>query len=50
VLIVMPIGYALIGLRFSQILWNLATGKTDSLHLADEAADAMKLRQQESGQ
>ena len=50
VLIVMPIGYALIGLRFSQILWNLATCKTDSLHLADEAADAMKLRQQESGQ
>ena len=30
-----------------QIFYNLATGKTDSLHLADEAADAMKLKQQE---
>ncbi|MCY1314226.1 C4-dicarboxylate TRAP transporter small permease protein DctQ [compost metagenome] len=44
VLIVMPIGYALVALRFLQILWNLVTGKTDSLHLADEAADALKLK------
>ena len=40
----MPIGYALMGFRFLQILFNLITGKTDSLHLADEAADAMKLK------
>lgn len=44
VLIIMPIGYALMGFRFLQILINLITGKTDSLHLADEAADAMKLK------
>ena len=44
VLIVMPIGYALMGFRFLQILFNLITGKTESLHLADEAADAMKLK------
>ena len=50
VLLIMPIGYALVGLRFFQILYNLATGKTDSLHLADEAADAMKLQQQETEQ
>jgi C4-dicarboxylate transporter DctQ subunit len=50
VLIIMPIGYALVGLRFFQIFYNLATGKTDSLHLADEAADAMKLKQQETEQ
>jgi C4-dicarboxylate transporter DctQ subunit len=43
-LIIMPIGYALMGFRFLQILLNLVTGKTDSLHLADEAADAMKLK------
>ena len=43
-LIIMPIGYALMGFRFLQILFNLITGKTDSLHLADEAADAMKLK------
>lgn len=46
-LIVMPIGYALMGFRFLQILFNLATGRTESLHLADEAADAMKLKAQE---
>jgi C4-dicarboxylate transporter, DctQ subunit len=43
VLIIMPIGYAMVAFRFLQILWNLITGKTSSLHLADEVADAMKL-------
>ena len=43
VLIIMPIGYAMVAFRFLQILWNLVTGKATSLHLADEAADAMKL-------
>lgn len=47
-LIVMPIGYVLVGFRFLQIFYNLVTGKTDSLHLADEAADAMKLKAEES--
>ena len=46
-LIVMPIGYALMGLRFLQILFNLVTGRAESLNLADEAADAMKLNAQE---
>jgi C4-dicarboxylate transporter DctQ subunit len=50
VLIVMPIGYALVGFRFLQILYSLATGQINSLHLADEAADAMKLKAQESEQ
>jgi C4-dicarboxylate transporter DctQ subunit len=50
VLIVMPIGYALVAFRFLQILWNLITGKTESLHLADEAADAMKLKAHEETQ
>lgn len=48
VLSIMPIGYTLAGFRFLQILFNLITGKTDSLHLADEAADAMKLKQHEA--
>ena len=43
VLIVMPIGYVMVGFRFLQILWYLITGKSTSLHLADEVADAMKL-------
>jgi C4-dicarboxylate transporter, DctQ subunit len=47
VLIVMPIGYVMVGFRFLQILWNLVSGKTTSLHLADEAADALKLKAKE---
>jgi C4-dicarboxylate transporter, DctQ subunit len=47
VLVVMPIGYAMVGFRFLQILWNLVSGKTTSLHLADEAADALKLKAKE---
>jgi C4-dicarboxylate transporter, DctQ subunit len=47
VLVVMPIGYAMVGFRFLQILWNLISGKTTSLHLADEAADALKLKAKE---
>ena len=46
-LIIMPIGYALMGFRFLQILFNLCMGRADSLHLADEAADAMKLKVEE---
>lgn len=44
---ILPLGYALLALRFAQVLWALITGKSESLHLADEAADAMKLRSQE---
>lgn len=42
VLAVMPLGLALTGWRFLQILTGLLTGKMDSLHLADEAAEALK--------
>lgn len=48
VLAVMPLGYVLTGWRFLQILSGLITGKTDSLHLADEAAEAMKLKSEEA--
>jgi len=46
-LAVMPLGYLLTGWRFIQILIGLVTGKTDSLHLADEAAEALKLKAEE---
>ncbi len=49
VLLVMPVGYVLVGLRFLQILYSLATGKSMSLHLADEAADALKMKAEEGG-
>ena len=48
VLIIMPIGFLLTGWRFMQILVGLITGKTDSLHLADEAAEAMRLKSEEA--
>lgn len=44
---ILPLGYALMAFRFLQVLWQLVTGKSDSLHLADEAADAMKLKAEE---
>lgn len=48
VLSVMPLGYALVGFRFLQIFYQLFTGQSTSLHLADEAAEAMKLKAQET--
>ena len=50
ILIVMPIGYALVGFRFLQILWKLFSGKSTSLHLADEVAEAMKLKSSEDAE
>lgn len=47
VLIIMPLGFLLTGWRFLQILVGLITGKTDSLRLADEAAEAMRLKSDE---
>ena len=48
VLAVMPVGFLLTGWRFMQILIGLLTGKTDSLRLADEAAEAMRLKSEEA--
>lgn len=48
VLAVMPLGYALTGWRFVQILIGLLTGTRASFDLADEAAEALKLKSEES--
>ncbi|WP_298831671.1 TRAP transporter small permease [uncultured Piscinibacter sp.] len=45
---ILPFGYLLLTFRFLQVLWQLVSGKSDSLHLADEAAEALKLKSQES--
>jgi C4-dicarboxylate transporter DctQ subunit len=45
---ILPLGYALMTFRFLQVLWQLVTGKSDSLHLADEVAEAMKLKAEEN--
>ena len=47
VLAVMPLGMALTGFRFLQILYDLVTGRAESFKLADEAAEAMGLKAEE---
>jgi len=47
VLAVMPLGLALTGWRFLQILTGLLSGRMDSLHLADEAAEALRHQNEE---
>ena len=44
--VILPIGFALLALRFGQVLYRLATGKEAHL-LGDEAKDALKLKQTE---
>lgn len=41
---ILPIGYALLSLRFIQVLWALITGRSDRLHLGNEAVDALRLK------
>lgn len=45
---ILPFGFSLLALRFAQVLWALVTGRSDSLHLGDEVADALKLKSEES--
>jgi C4-dicarboxylate transporter DctQ subunit len=47
--IILPLGFALLALRFAQLLYRLIAGKEAHL-LGDEAADALKLRQDEAGE
>ncbi len=44
---IMPLGYALLAFRLLQVLWQLVSGKSTSLSLADEVAEAMKLKAEE---
>lgn len=41
---ILPLGFALLALRFGQVLWALITGRSDSLHLGNEAEDALRLK------
>jgi len=44
--LVIPLGFALLALRFAQLLWRLVTGQEAHM-LMDEAKDALKLREDE---
>lgn len=46
--LVLPIGFGLLILRFAQLFFRIVTGKESGMHLADEAADALKLRQDDN--
>lgn len=45
--LIMPLGFALIGIRFIEILVRILRGKQVGLGLADESEDALKLAQGE---
>ncbi len=47
--LVLPIGFALLALRFTQVFFTLARGEKTTL-LGDEAEDALKLRQDPMGE
>lgn len=44
---ILPVGYVLLALRFLPVLFNLVTGRSDRLHLADEVEEALKLQAME---
>jgi len=44
--LVLPIGFGILILRYSALLYRIVTGKEAGLHLADEAADALKLKEE----
>ena len=41
--LVLPIGFTMLGLRFIEIFYRIITGREKGLHLADEAAEALKM-------
>lgn len=44
---VLPLGFFLLVLSFLPVLYDLVTGKSDRLHLADEVEEALKLKAME---
>ncbi len=46
---ILIIGFALLALRFVQLLWQIATGKADGFKLADEAEESMHLAEETQG-
>ena len=46
--LVIQLGFALLAFRFAQLLWRLATGQEVHM-LVDEAKDALKLKEDETG-
>jgi C4-dicarboxylate transporter DctQ subunit len=47
--VILPLGFALLALRFLQVLYRLATGGEAHL-LGDEAKEALKLKEEDAGE
>jgi C4-dicarboxylate transporter DctQ subunit len=47
--VVLLVGYGLLVIRFVEVFYRIVTGR-DTFHLADEAAEALKLRQEEKSE
>jgi len=47
--LVLPVGFAMLLLRFGEVLWRIATGRSSSL-LGNEAEDALRLRADADGE
>ncbi|MOA66202.1 hypothetical protein D3C78_1928740 [compost metagenome] len=45
--LIVPVGFALVFIRFAEIFVRILTHRQTGLGLADEAADALKLADQE---
>jgi C4-dicarboxylate transporter DctQ subunit len=41
---ILIVSFALLAWRFAQVLYRIATGRDTSLHLSDEAAEALRLK------
>ncbi len=46
--LVLPFGALVLGIRFAEQFYRIVAGKERGLHLADEAAEALKLKQEET--
>jgi C4-dicarboxylate transporter DctQ subunit len=47
--VILPLGFALLAIRFAQVLYRLATGAEAHL-LGDEAKEALKLKEEDTGE
>ncbi|AGI24801.1 TRAP transporter small permease [Pseudomonas sp. MT3] len=47
--LILPLGFSLMFIRFVEILWRILKGRQTGLGLADEAAEVLKLTEQDDG-
>ncbi len=45
-MIIMPVGFVLLVIRFAELGWGILTGKQDGFHLADEGKESMHLAEE----